>query len=141
MNKTVRDETVCYQIEWSAPFEYDRITAGRILPDMPGILFLSEKIGADHIPLFCYACWREGVRSGLKNVMDEMFTPFPVMVARLKEKGFCYRYAVVDTTPHDMKDIMFWLICTYHPEYNNADYSDSGRYVDVSVREMPMKKY
>ena len=141
MNKTVRDDAVWYQIEWSEPFGYDRITAGRILPDMPGILFLSEKKGSDHIPVFCFACWRDGVRSSMKNIMDEMFTPFPAMAARLKEKGFYYRYAVVDTSPHDMRDILFWLIRTYQPEYNSDSYSDSGRYVDVSVREMPMKKY
>ncbi|MGL4369034.1 MAG: hypothetical protein ACRCUT_05090 [Spirochaetota bacterium] len=142
MKKTVKNESVHYLIEWSAPFEYDRITAARILPDMPGILFISEKKGRDHFPMLCFACWREGLRSGLKDLMDELFTKFPDTVKELKARGFYYRYTVVDTTPHDMQDIMFWLINTYQPEFNNSrGFGDSRRYSDISVREIPMKKY
>lgn len=141
MKKTAADSSILYEIEWSIPFRYDRISAGRILPDMPGILFFTEKKGDSHYPLLIFAAWREGVRSGMKNLMDEMFSAMPETSKQLKQKELYYRYAVVDTTPQDMKDILFWLIRTYDPEFNTGTgFHDSGRFRDIGVKEKPMKR-
>ena len=141
MKKTIGDNSVHYQIEWSEHFEYERITAGRILPDMPGILSLSEKKGNEFYTLLCLACWREGLRSSLKNYMDELLTKYPNTAAELRERGFHYKYTVIDTTPSDMQDVLYWLIRTYEPVYNNCTgYQDSNRYLDISVQERKIQK-
>jgi hypothetical protein len=141
MKTTAVDENVYYEIEWSEPYKYDRISAGRILPDMPGILMFTEMKGKDHYPLFLFASWREGLRSGMKNLMDDMFSKMPDTAIHLKSADLYYCYTVIDTSPLDMKDILFWLIRTYTPEYNNAEtFKDSKRFTEIAVKETKMRK-
>jgi hypothetical protein len=140
MKKSIVNDSVYFEIEWSKPFLYDRITAGRVLPDMPGILFFSEQRGGDYLPLLLFAAWREGVRGGMRNLMDDMFSAMPHTSEELKKRNLYYRYAVVDTSAHDMKDILFWLVRTYEPEFNSIrGFSDSQRFVNIAVDEKPMR--
>ena len=136
MKKKSADESVVYAIEWSKPFQYDRFSASRVLPDMPGILFFSEKRGDDHYSLLLFATWREGLRGGMRNLMDETISAMPKTAVTLKEKKLYYRYAIVDSSPYDLKDILFWLIRTYEPEFNSVrDFVHSNRYEKIAVNE------
>ena len=140
MKKVAADNSVVYNVEWSKPFEYDRFSASRVLPEMPGILFFSEKRGNDYHPLLIFASWREGLRGGIRNLFDEMFSAMPKTAAELRKKKLFYRYAVVDSSPLDMKDILFWLIRTYEPEFNSSrEFTDSHRYEQIAVNEKQMR--
>jgi hypothetical protein len=51
-----------------------------------------------------------------------------------------YRYCVVDTSPQDLRDIMFWLIKEYKPKLNDIkDFADSKRYMNIFVKEIDDK--
>ena len=141
MKKITADNSVVYDVEWSKPFQYDRFSASRVLPEMPGILFFSEKRGNDYHPLLIFASWREGLRGGIRNLFDEMFSAMPKTAAELRKKKLFYRYAVVDSSPLDMKDILFWLIRTYEPEFNSfSEFTDSHRYEQIAVNEKQMRR-
>jgi len=140
MKKTVVNDDVFYTIAWSRLIEYDKHSASRILPEMPGILCLLERLprGAMKYLIF-YGCWRDGLRMALKNFLDPDFTKFPAINAGLKGRSMFYRYTVVDTSMQDMQDIMFWLIRTYTPEFNAVEgFEDSRRYKNISIREMDL---
>ena len=141
MKRKPSDSGIIYDIEWSKPFPYDRFSASRVLPEMPGILFFSEKRGSDYWPLLLFASWREGLRGGMRNLMDETFSAMPKTSVEMKAKKLYYRYAVIDSSPLDMKDILFWLIRTYEPEFNSArNFTDSNRYEKIAVSERYEKR-
>lgn len=143
MKKRVLNENVYYTIAWSRIFTFgDKFSASRILPELPGILGMYEKRpqGEPKCLLF-YGCWRDGLRMGLKNFFDPIFSKNKIMAATMLESDILYRYTVIDTNPLDMKDILYWLICEYGPEYNSlAGFDDTKRYANISVREIDMKK-
>lgn len=136
MKKSVINEIVHYEIEWSDWYKYDRFSSGRILPDMPGILLFADQGEEEKYPLLLFACWREGVRSGTKNLFDLSMTRFPDSAKKLSSADLFYRYTIIDTVPADMQDILYWLVKEYEPELNDAGGCiDSKRYREISVRE------
>ena len=45
-------------------------------------------------------------------------------------------FTIVDTSPKDLRDILYYLIMTYKPAFNNAEaFRDSGRYRNIYVKE------
>ncbi|HPB80757.1 MAG TPA: hypothetical protein PK200_01835 [Spirochaetota bacterium] len=143
MKKRVLDENVYYTIAWSRLFTFgDKFSASRILPELPGILGIFEKRrNGDPKCLLFYGCWRDGLRLGLKNFFDPIFSKNKILAATMLETDLLYKYTVVDTSPLDMKDILYWLICEYSPEYNSVTtFLDSKRHANISVREIEMRK-
>jgi hypothetical protein len=137
VKKSIVGESVFFVIEWSEYFLYDRISAGRILPDMPGILQFAEPKADKMHDLLLFASWREGLRSGMKNLMDPVFTKHQNIRDDLAERKLFYRYAVIDTSPQDMQDIFYYLLKSYEPDFNNVDtYEDSKRFREISVKEV-----
>ncbi|RPI95547.1 MAG: hypothetical protein EHM32_05550 [Spirochaetales bacterium] len=140
MKKSIVNEDVFYTIAWSRLIAYEKHSASRILPEMPGILCLLEAVprGAMRYLIF-YGCWRDGLRMALKNFLDPDFTKFPDINAQLRGRTMQYKYTVVDSSMLDMQDVMFWLIRTYEPEFNAlGGFEDSKRYKNISIREMEL---
>lgn len=140
MKKAVVNDDVFYTIAWSRLIEYDKHSASRILPEMPGILCLMERLAGGAMEyLIFYSCWRDGLRMALKNFLDPDFSKFPEINASIKRRGLFYKYTVIDTNIQDMQDVMFWLIRTYKPEFNALEgFGDSKRYRNISIREMDL---
>lgn len=140
MNKKVHKDSAYYEIGWSKTFEYNRIMAARILPELPGILYFYEKKEGRLVNLLSYACWRDGLRMGIKRLLDPVFSAQPKLLKEMQDKELYYKYCIVDSSPADMQDIMFWIIRSYIPKLNNVkDFTDSKRYTDICVREIDLK--
>jgi hypothetical protein len=110
--KDVRGDDVYYAIEWSRLFEYDKYTARRVIPELPGIMWLLHPVKTEVESLLFYACWRDGLRVGLRKLLDDSFinTGKEVLRHLLLQHELLYRFAVIDTSPQDIQDIMYWLI-------------------------------
>ncbi len=141
MKKSIHNKDVFYTIVWSRTFEYDKYSATRILPELSGVLCFMEKVrSGDPKILMFYGCWRDGLRVGLKNLMDPDFTRYTDIMKELHSRQVLYKYTVADTSLADMQDIMFWLIREYDPLLNSArDFTDSKRYEGIYVKEMLMR--
>ncbi len=141
MKKSLSNDNVFYTIAWSKLYHYDKHEAGRVLPELAGIICLVEELPrGDPAFLIFYGCWREGLRMGLKNFMDPDFTKYPELLKDLLGKKVRYKYTVVDSNPTDMQDILFWLIQNYTPLLNNpVDFKDSGRYENIFVKETQLR--
>lgn len=137
MKKKEVNDGVLYTIAWSPLHKYDKYSITKIIPELPGIVLLMENVPRNQPrKLLYFSCWRDGLRIGLKNLMDPIFTRHPALSSRLQGRDLYYMYTVVDTTPRDMQDILWWLIQTYKPELNdNENYTDSQRFTNISVRE------
>ena len=136
MKKTEHEDIVYYTITWSDHYLYERIATGRVLPDMSGIVAFREKTSQGFSDLLMIACWREGMRSSVKSLFDPLLSWLPDTVKKISERELWYRYAVVDSTASDMRDVMFYLLKGYQPEFNNvSEYTDSKRYKEISVNE------
>lgn len=134
--KILNKNEVCYDISWSKLFEYDRISATRILPELSGIICIYHKIKGRYQPIMFFACWRDGCRVGLKKLLDEFLSKHQDLRNIILQDDVYYKYAVVDTKPKDMKDVMFWLIQEYKPALNDyRNYTDSKRYRNIYVKE------
>lgn len=139
MKKKVIQDNAYYAIGWSKLYKYDRIMAARILPELPGILFIFENKGGRMQNLLCFACWRDGLRMGMKLLLDPVFSSQPHLMKKLQDKELWYKYCIVDSSPKDMQDVMFWLIKSYSPQFNNvSDFEDSKRYTEICVNELKL---
>ncbi len=140
MKKSIHENVAYYTIAWSRDIQYDKYSASRILPELPGILCLFEPTRPEPTYLLFYSCWRDGLRLGIKNLFDPVFSRHIDIVRAIEKKNIYYKYAIIDTTPLDLKDILYWLISRYEPEFNSIDsFTDSGRYENISLREMVMR--
>lgn len=136
IKKNVRDRDVYYFVEWSRIFEYDRHSVTRLIPELPGIVILQHRINRKMVPMLVFACWRDGLRVGIKKLMDEFSTTRVSLREKLSENDLYFRYAIVDTSQKDIKDIMYWLIKEYKPELNDlTTFTDSKRYLNIFVKE------
>ncbi|HOK03199.1 MAG TPA: hypothetical protein PKX79_11035 [Spirochaetota bacterium] len=136
--KDVRGDDVYYAIEWSRLFEYDKYTARRVIPELPGIMWLLHPVKTEVESLLFYACWRDGLRVGLRKLLDDSFinTGKEDLRDLLLQHELLYRFAVIDTSPQDIQDIMYWLIKEYKPLYNDlAKFTDSKRYMNIFIKE------
>lgn len=142
MVKKIIGKDVYYHLAWSPVHKYDRYNASRVLPELSGIisLFYIGKKGPEH--LLIYGCWRDGCRVAMKKLLtlDPFTQRLPEITRTIDTERLYYRYTIVDTNPKDMQDILFWLIKTYTPEYNNAEaFEDSQRYENIAVKESDMR--
>lgn len=138
MKKDVRGDDAYYSIAWSRLFEYDRFTARRVMPELPGIVWLMHPVKTGMETLLFYACWRDGLRVGLRKLLDDSFinTGKENLREILLEHELHYRFAVIDTSPLDIQDIMYWLIKEYRPLYNDEKkFTDSKRYMNIFIKE------
>jgi hypothetical protein len=136
MKKNVRERDVYYFIEWSRLFTYDKHEARRALPELPGILWLQNKINRKMETALFYACWRDGLRVGLAKLMDDLVLKHNQLREELIKYDLYFRYCIVDTHPKDIQDIMFWLIKEYKPLLNDKDaFTDSKRFMNIYVKE------
>lgn len=138
MKKSVLDKDVFYTIVWSPVYPYEKYSAWSKLPELAGIVCLLGKVprGEPEYLIF-YGCWRDGLRVGLKNFLDPLMTKFPEILEEMNGYDLLFKYAVLDKSPLDVKDIMYWLIKNYKPAFNNMEqFRDSRRYRDIYVKEM-----
>lgn len=136
MKKKISGNVVLYSIAWSEIVKYDRHSAARKLPELPGVLFLYEAKKQTLRNLLVYGCWRTGLRMGMRDLMDPMFVQNQPLYEYIKDIDVAYKYCIVDSSADDLQDIMYWLIAEYTPSMNNLDvFKDSRRYREISVKE------
>jgi hypothetical protein len=141
MKKTVIGKEVYYTLAWSPIYPYDRFDAPRKMPELGGIICLLYRNQSKIDYLIFYSCYREGCRVGFKKFMDPDTTRHPEIIKELDLTRLYYKYTVVDEgTIQDMQDIMYWLIRTYHPLYNEDTFKDSQRFKDICVNEVERSK-
>lgn len=142
MKKSISRGDVFYTIAWSKFFDYDKYSALRILPELSGIICLVHKRPSGEPEyLICYECWRDGLRMGLRNFMDVIYSRFPEITTEILKHDVMYKYAIVDTSTMDIKDIMFWFMNAYKPKFNNyQEFCDSKRYKNIFVREIELNE-
>jgi hypothetical protein len=136
MKKDTRGQDVYFSINWSRLFTYDKYEARRVLPELPGIIWIQHKIGKTMETALFYACWRDGLRVGLSKLMDDLVLKHNDLREKLIQYDMFFRYCVVDTSPGDLRDIMFWLIKEYKPTLNDRkDFQDTKIYINIFVKE------
>lgn len=136
MKKNIRGKDVYYSLDWSRLFTYDKHEARRVLPELPGILWLQNRIKKKMETALFYACWRDGLRVGLAKLMDDLVIKHNDLRDELAKYDLFYKYCVIDTHPKDIQDVMFWLIKEYKPLLNdNNSFTDSKRYMNIYVKE------
>ncbi|MFH0974464.1 MAG: hypothetical protein V1874_01630 [Spirochaetota bacterium] len=135
MEKKIFEDDVFYSINWSRPNQCDRHTVMGI-PSVAGIVALFQKRNDIIEYLLFYACWKSGVRSGVRDLLDPTFSQFRELITLSENKDLMFNFTVVDTSPQDMQDIMYWLIKEYSPKLNNIkDFLDSERYKNIYLLE------
>ncbi len=141
MKKRIHNDEAFYDIAWSPFYKYEKYSAGKILPELAGIVSLHHAERNSYSDLIYYGCWRDGCRIGLKKFIDYETSNYKHIIGNFDMGNLYYRYTVVDTSPQDLKDILFWLIASYDAEYNNKrTFSDSKRYKNINVRESSMQQ-
>lgn len=138
MKKEVRNNDAYYTIAWTPLYKYDKYEAGRLMSDLAGIVSLHEKNGDLYENIIFFGCWRDGCRVGMKKLLDPDLSPLKELQKSIDITKLYYRFTVVDTTPSDMADILFWLIKTYGARHNNSEFSDSKRYMSINVKELAL---
>ncbi len=135
MEKKINNDDVYYKIAWSHGQLFDRhIVSG--IPILPGIVCLYQEQGGLTNYLLFYSCWKNGIRIGLRNILDPDFSEFRELIELSNKEKLFFRYAVVDSHFLDVKDIMYWLIREYNPLYNDiSNFADSKRYKDIYLKE------
>ncbi|MCU0847052.1 MAG: hypothetical protein MUD12_04120 [Spirochaetes bacterium] len=136
MKKTAIGKDAYYHIAWSPVHKYDKYSATRIVPDLAGIFCLLGKEGDRFRYLIFYSCWRDGCRVGLKKFLDQDMSKHIEIVRQLDFNNLYFRFTVIEESLKDMQDIMYWLVQTYSPEFNNAEgIQDSKRYASIYLKE------
>ncbi len=137
MKKDVSGRNVFYSLKWSKLHKYDKYSATRIAPDLPGILAIAYIEDGNLEYLLFFGCWRNGFRTELKRMFDPDQTKFPALIDSYRHDRLFFKYCNVDTKPEDIQDILYYLFKTYEPRFNNfRDFHDSQRYQNISVKEL-----
>ena len=140
MKKKVISNNVYYKIAWSDSYKYDKYNILGI-PELSGIICVQEKVRTQLRDLIFISCYRNGLRNGLRRFLDPQFTILPNNLDTIKEKDLFFKYTVIDNPIADIQDILYWLIKTYTPPYNNStDFKDSRRYGNIFVKEVQLNK-
>ncbi len=141
MKKDIRNKEAFYALVWSKLYRFDRYTSKRILPELSGIIALMKKEKDREEYLMFYACWRDGMRVALQKLMDPLIDKHTEIRKQLDPDNLYYKYTPVETSIKDLQDIMFWLIKTYKPQFNDAaSFKDSERYMNISVTERTLRE-
>jgi hypothetical protein len=137
MKKTVIGRDVYYTLAWSPVYPYDKYDAMRKMPELAGIISLLYMNQSRHDYLIFYACHRDGCRVGFKKFMDPLGTRYPDIVRDLDLSRLYYKFTVIDEgNMRDMQDIMYWLIRTHRPRFNEAMFKDSQRFENIYINEV-----
>lgn len=135
MYKRIVKNKAYFAIGWSKVHQYDRHSASRILPDLPGIILFTDRKSDSCVLMF--ASWREGVRTAMQVLMDPILSKNRFLMEQLKERRLNYRYCIIDSSPADLQDIFAKLLRDYDPELNDsAGVKNSGRFKEVTVHEV-----
>ncbi len=141
MKKKVMGNDVYYTLAWSPVYKYDKHRASRIIPEMPGIVCLMYREASRYNYILFYSCWRDGCRMGIKKLLDPFLTNIPSVTSSIEESELYFKYTVVEGPIPDFNDILYWLINTYQPLYNNTEtFKDSRRYRNIHVKELKKKE-
>jgi hypothetical protein len=141
MKKTVIGNEVYYTLAWSAIYPYDRFDAMRKMPELGGIIALLYMTQSRKDYLIFYSCHRDGCRVGFKKFMDPYATKYPEIIKELDLTRLYFKFTVVDEgTVKDVQDIMYWLIRTYEPRYNENTFKDSQRFENIYLNEVERNK-
>lgn len=137
MKKTVIGKEVYYTLAWSPVYPYDKWEAMRKMPEMAGIIALIYMSQSRQDYLIFYSCHRDGCRVGFKKFMDLTSTRYPDIIQNLDLKRLYYKFTIIDEgNLNDMRDIMYWLIRTHQPRYNEASFKDSQRFSNIYINEV-----
>jgi hypothetical protein len=141
MKRTVIGKDIYYTLAWSQIYPYDRFEAMRKMPELAGIISLLYMSQSRPDYLIFYSCHRDGCRVGFKKFMDPQATPYPSIIKELDPYRLYYKFTIIDEgNIKDMQDIMYWLIRTYHPRYNEATFKDSQRFGNIYINEVERSK-
>ncbi len=141
MKKTIIGKDVFYTLAWTPMYRYDRYEASRVMPELGGIISLTYRNQSKTDHLIFYSCHREGCRVGFKRFMDPQTTRHPEIVKELDPARLYYRFAIIDEgNVSDVQDIMYWLIRTYRPRYNDPNFKDSRRFHNIYINEVSREK-
>jgi hypothetical protein len=137
MKKTVIGKDVYYTLAWSPVYPYDKYEAMRKMPELSGIITLLYMSQSRQDYLIFYSCHRDGCRVGFKRFMDPLATRYPEIIGELDFSRLYYKFTVIDEgNMRDMQDIMYWLIRTHRPRYNEASFKDSQRFENIYINEV-----
>ena len=141
MKRTIIGKDVYFTLAWTPIYRYDRFEAMRVMPELGGIVSLLYRNQSKIDHLIFYSCHRDGCRVGFKKFMDPSFTRYPEIINELDLARLYYRYTIVDEgTVFDVQDIMYWLIRTYKPRYNETHFKDSQRFDNIYINEVSRGK-
>jgi hypothetical protein len=142
MKKDVVGAEVYYRLEWSPFFRYDKHQASRIMPNLPGIIGLYTRNQSVFAPVLFFECWRDGVRDGMKNFLDPLYFRFRDIRGMIDMEDIWISFTIVESSPQDLKDILFFLIKAHTPRFNNAEsFGDSRRYRSINIKETRMEGF
>ena len=138
MEKSTIGKDVYYDLVWSPIYQFEKYRA-RGIPEMPGVLCLLQQVSdLDFRYLLFFSCWRNGLRIALRNLTEVSLTKVPMILPYVESEDLYFKYTIIENSIQDMNDIMYWLIKEYKPEYNNWDFIDSNRYVNIYIKESKM---
>lgn len=141
MEKLVTKDNAYYKIVWSPFGKYDRHLLSRLMPVTPGIVGLFYQSSNRYTPVLFIECWRDGLRDGIKNFMDPVFLKFKELRKQVDLEQVHISYTVIESSPKDMADILYFLIKSYKPKLNSQEFKHSGRYKNVYVSETQSKDF
>ncbi len=140
MIKKITGSKACYAIGWSPLYRYHRITASRILPELPGVIMFYMASGTVLKPLFTFATWRDGLRDGMRNLFDRKFTKCEPILSYAGNPDLHYTYTIVDSNKKDLRDVFYCILRQHRPQLNTLDgFTHTGRFSDISIYEIKTK--
>lgn len=141
MKKTIIGKEIYYTLAWSHLNPYDRFESMRKLPELSGIISIVYMNQSRIEYQMFYSCHRDGCRVGFKKLMDPYSTRFPEMLKELDLTRLYYKYTITDSASlNDIQDILFWLIRSYRPVYNESGFKDSQRFKNIYINEIERGK-
>jgi hypothetical protein len=137
MKKTVIGNDVYYTLAWSETYRYDRYEAPRVMPELSGIICLMYINQSKIDYLIFYSCHRDGCRVGFKKFMDPNGPLYGEIIRTLDLGQLYYKFTFVDQgSMQDIQDILYWLIRTYKPTFNESGFKDSQRFENIYINEV-----
>jgi hypothetical protein len=73
----------------------------------------------------------------MKKIMDPHSSKYGSIIQELDLHRLYYKYTVTDEgNMSDAQDIMYWLIRTYRPQFNEDSFQDSQRFNNIFLNEV-----
>ena len=138
IRKKIKDNQVCYVIQWSNLRKADKYEIVRLVPSVAGIFELYYQDDKKKLNLFFFArAWYGGLRNTLRKRTDPELEQDPARKKILDQYDCYYRYSLTESFS-DMSDILYFFAKTYFP--HKADIVHSGRYQDIFIDEISNDK-